>query len=176
VRLQPDDAQARNNLGYVLYREGRLAEGEAHLQEAVRLRPDYPEARLHLGYVLQEQRKTQEAIQRYREVMQLKPLWPQSYHRLAWILATHPSPTFRDGKTAVQLAEKAVQLAARPESLDALAAAYAETGRFAEAVHVAQKALELAASSAEQDLAAGIRGRLALYRANRPFHEPSQGS
>jgi len=57
-----------------------------------------------------------------------------------------------------------------------LAAAYAETGRFAEAVERAQKARVLAAASGEHGLAARNDQLLELYRADRPYHQPARAN
>ena len=56
----------------------------------------------------------------------------------AWILATNPNASVRDGAEAVELAQRAVKLSGgqEPAILDTLAAAYAEAGRFADAVEV----------------------------------------
>ena len=56
-----------------------------------------------------------------------------------------------------------------PAILDALAAAYAEAGRFTDAVQTARRALDLAVQSNEPQLAGALRGRLALYEAGKPF-------
>ena len=53
--------------------------------------------------------------------------------------------------------------------LDTLAAAYAEAGRFEDAVRTAQKALELTKSAAQAETARGIEERLRLYQAGRPY-------
>ncbi len=55
--------------------------------------------------------------------------------------------------------------------LDALAAAYAEAGRFSEAVATASKALDLATQQHQQTLAEGLRTKIALYQAGKPFHQ-----
>ena len=56
-----------------------------------------------------------------------------------------------------------------PAYLDTLAVAYAAVGRFMEAVAVAQRAIELARSSGQAQLAKEIDARLALYQAGRPY-------
>lgn len=59
--------------------------------------------------------------------------------------------------------------------MDTLAAAYAEAGRFAEAIAAAEKALGLV-KPPQKSLANGIRSRLALYRAGRAYRdEPQSG-
>jgi hypothetical protein len=53
-----------------------------------------------------------------------------------------------------------------------LAAAYAEAGRFDEAIATAQKARALAAASGEKALADKNQRLLELYQAHQPYHEP----
>jgi hypothetical protein len=52
-----------------------------------------------------------------------------------------------------------------------LAAAYAEAGRFAEAVRTAHKALDLAAQQNQQALVELIKTKISLYEAGTPFRE-----
>jgi hypothetical protein len=56
--------------------------------------------------------------------------------------------------------------------LGTLAAAYAEAGRFTEAVATAQKAIELARAGGDTRSATVIGQLLRLYRSGRPYHEP----
>jgi hypothetical protein len=76
---------------------------------------------------------------------------------------------------AIRVAEAArVEGSAPPELLDALAAAYAAAGRFDDAVRTASEAQALAAGR-DPALAAGLRARLELYRARRPYVAPPRG-
>jgi len=61
---------------------------------------------------------------------------------LAWILSTDMNANFRNGSEAVKMAEQACTLTGRndPRKLKTLAAAYAETGRFEEAIQTLQTA------------------------------------
>jgi hypothetical protein len=54
-----------------------------------------------------------------------------------------------------------------------LAAAYAEAGRFPEAVATAEKAEQLAITAGSRKLAEKSRQLLELYRAGKPYHEPA---
>jgi hypothetical protein len=58
-----------------------------------------------------------------------------------------------------------------PLFIGTLAAAYAEAGRFSEAVTTAEKAEQLAAAAGLEDLAGKNRQLLELYRAKKPYHE-----
>jgi len=54
-----------------------------------------------------------------------------------------------------------------------LAAAYAECGRFPEAVTMSEKAEQLATNAGLTAVAAKNRQLLGLYRAGKPCHEPA---
>ncbi len=96
----------------------------------------------------------------------------------AWVLATNPNASIRNGAEAVELAERAVQLSdgREPAVLGTLAAAYAETGRFPEAVQTARKALDLARQQNNQSLAESNRAKIPLYEAGTPFRDIKQSA
>jgi hypothetical protein len=52
-----------------------------------------------------------------------------------------------------------------------LAAAYAETGQFAEAPQTARRALQLATAQSQSALAKLIQAKIPLYEAGRPFRD-----
>jgi tetratricopeptide (TPR) repeat protein len=96
----------------------------------------------------------------------------------AWTFATSPDAAQRNGAEAVALARRAVELSGGrdPAVLDTMAAAYAEAGRFPEAVETAQKALDLALSQKKAALADKLRARLALYQSGKPYHSVPRAS
>ena len=116
------------------------------------------------------------AIARYRRALELDPNLVEALNNLAWLLATCPDATLRNGTDAVQLAERACVVTAyhRTILVGTLGAAYAEAGRFPEAVTTAQKACELAGVFQEEALLARNRELLALYKAGQPYHEPGK--
>ena len=99
-------------------------------------------------------------------------------NQLAWLLAAGSEADLRDGPRAVQLAEQACRLTdfKKTAYVGTLAAAYAESGHFEEAVLAAQKACDLASRSDEMELLAANQERLALYRAHQPYHEGTNPS
>jgi Flp pilus assembly protein TadD len=103
-----------------------------------------------------------------------KPDWDVALNNLAWLLATHADARFRSGAEALRLAQHAAQLAKHEdaETLDTLAAAYAEAGRFPEAVKTARRAVELAQSADQKELTGQIQVRLHFYQSGQPYREP----
>lgn len=96
-------------------------------------------------------------------------------NNMAWQLSVHPDPFLRDGAFAVRLMES---IAGNPEDLspphrDTLAAAYAETGRFDDAIALQQRIVAELSVSAEGLLEeGGYRERLELYRAGAAYRQP----
>ena len=91
----------------------------------------------------------------------------------AWLFATSPKAEIRDGQLAVDLAEGACEMTHYQETfvVGTLAAAYAEAGRFEEAISTAQKACALASARGEPELLERNQELLELYRAHKPFHQ-----
>jgi Flp pilus assembly protein TadD len=94
-------------------------------------------------------------------------------NQTARVLATTPEAAQRDGAMAVTLAERAVQLGGgtNPAILDTLGAAYAEVGRFSEAVEIVRRAIDFAGKQNNERLAAALKARVALYEARTPLRE-----
>jgi hypothetical protein len=59
----------------------------------------------------------------------------------------------------------------QPNALDTLTAAYAEMGRFADAVQTAQSAVQAASAQGQSNLVAEINSRLQLYQSQQAFRE-----
>ena len=109
----------------------------------------------------------------YHQALAMQPDHADTLNNLAWLLATHHQPKFRDGPQAVRIAEQVCQATRRqsPATLDTLAAAYAETGQFEEAIKTAQLALELADQTHDPALAEEIKQRLKSYQQRRPYRQ-----
>jgi cytochrome c-type biogenesis protein CcmH/NrfG len=105
-----------------------------------------------------------------------QPLSVEVLNNLAWILATSSDDSVRNGTDAVALAEKACQQTHHQDAMTVgtLAAAYAEAGRFAEAVATAQKAANLAAAAGNSQFANINTQLMQMYRAGKPYHEKPQ--
>jgi len=98
---------------------------------------------------------------------------PNALNHVAWKLATSPEAGIRNGALAVELAERACELTHYRETtmIGTLAAAYAEAGRFDDAISTGQKACTLASELGEPELLKRNQELLALYRAHLPYHE-----
>ena len=175
LELQPNLAGAHNNLANALLRKGRVDEAIAHFQRALSLQPNLAEAHNNLANALLQQDRVEEAVAHYQAAVAALPGNPYFLNNLAWALATCPEASVRNGARAVELAQQAERLSGGkdPPILGTLAAAYAEAGRFSEAVATAQRALELATAQANTTLAEDLRARISLYQAGSPYRDPA---
>ena len=171
LRIKADYAKAHNNLGIVLTRQKKDKEAIFHFYEAIRIDPDYADAYCNLGIIYANQRNIEKAILHYKKALYLNPNMAQALYNLSWILASCEDERFRNGEEAVKLAERLCKIAQnnQPLALDALAAAYAETGRFDNAVTTAKKALELALKQGSNELVLILKKRLQLYQKERLY-------
>ena len=66
LRLDPDYADAYNNLGIILFAEGKNDEAISHYKTAIGLKPGYAKAYSNLGIALVAEGKNEEAISHYK--------------------------------------------------------------------------------------------------------------
>jgi superkiller protein 3 len=174
VQLMPTYSTALNNLGVALAAQGKYDESIQSYRKAMQFNPKNSGPYLNLGITLGQMGRTREAVTQYREALKLDPDLTTALNNLAWALATSPDDQLRNGDEAVRLAEHACELThyGQPWFVGTLAAAYAEAGRFPEAVTAAEKAGQIATVAGQPALVMKERQLLELYRARKPYHEP----
>ena len=173
LEIEPDYAEAHYNLADVLFAERQWQGAVEHYQQALKQMPDSVHAHYQLGLALQCLGQSADAIAEFRKVLELDPNHVATQNNLAWILATCPDASLRNGRKAVELAQRAMDLSGgkSPQVLDTLAAAYAEAGQFPEAIEAARRALELSVAQNNKPLADVIQNQLKLFDAHYPYHE-----
>src|SRR6266487_1077206 len=173
IKLQPNYADAYYNRGNVLFAKGRIDEAIADWEKTLQIQPNDADAHTCLGNALLRQGLPKEAIAHYEKALALAPEDLHARNNIAWVLATSSGASIRDGARAVEFARKAVELSnsGDPKFLRTLAAAYAETGRFSEAIEAAKQGMEIATSQGNFRFANLLQGDIALYREHVPIRE-----
>ena len=173
VLLSPDDITAYGRFARMLIKLGRAAEALPYCEVVVREQPEDAHAHFVLATACLANKRLEQAVANFREALRLSPNTPECMNALAWIYATSPRPELLNGPEAVRLAEGACGITQRQkaEMLDTLAAAYAEAGRFAQAVKTTEELSNLAASAHDTNAVATARQRLELYKAGKPYRD-----
>ncbi len=174
--IDPRYARAHYNLGNALSADSQFDEAIAEYQQTLKIRSDYSAARDKLGLLLYQRGRIPEAIAQFDQAVRSEPENRLALNRMARGLATSPEASVRNGPQAVELAQRAANLPGGrvPMILDTLAAAYAESGRFSEAVQTAERALALASRQNNAALADVLRDRIKLYQSGSPYRETPQ--
>lgn len=109
----------------------------------------------------------------YDKAISAHPEFTNALNNFAWLLATDPVAGVRNGSLAVQYAERACELTQwkQPVFMGTLAAAYAEAGRFDDAVKTAERARDRAKALGSEAIANRNQELLEIYRQRKPFHE-----
>jgi tetratricopeptide (TPR) repeat protein len=176
LAIKPNFKQAHYNLAAVLSYQQKWAEAAVEYQIVLGLDPKLYQAHAALAEILPHLNRTPEAVSHMETALLFHPdLPPELLNDLAWLLATSPRVEERDGEHAVQFAERACALTQYHQTtmVGTLAAAYAEAGRFSDAVATAEKARALASQAGDAVLRAKNQDLLELYRAGRPYREPA---
>jgi tetratricopeptide (TPR) repeat protein len=161
VELNPDNGHAQSNLGGALSEMGRTAESLEHLRKGVALEPNSAEAQNNLGAAAARAGLVDEAVEHLAKAVELAPRSAEYRYNFGRVLAAKG----RFADAAIQFEQAANLTSMRePAILDILAAMYAETGRYREAVATARQALEMA-NGRNAELAASLKASLERYEA-----------
>ncbi len=173
LRLNPKLLDVYYDLALAQSLKGESAEALENFLIFLKANPNDAPAHFHTGKLQAANRRWGEAIGHYREALRLNPDLSEAATRLAWILAACNEANHRNGAEAVLVAERAANQTGRrhPPTLIILAAAYAEAGRFEEAVRTAQTAASMAEAAGRKELAQDWRRHAALYQAGQAFRE-----
>jgi protein O-mannosyl-transferase len=175
LEISPREPVANKMYARLLELEGRNTEAVRHFQMSVSINPDVDTCMdlATLDYALGNWRRVVTDLQR---VLANKPdssTKATALNNLAWVLATCPDSSVRNGPQAVRCAEQSCRLTGFKQTgaVNTLAAAYAEVGRFPDAIDTAEIAIKLATEAGDTRSAETARRLLAEYRNGKPWRE-----
>ena len=82
IRLKPDFADPRNNLGSIFLQQRRLDETISQFQAAIRLAADYAPAHYNLGVAFTKKGQADDAINEFEAAIRLKPDYAIAHNSL----------------------------------------------------------------------------------------------
>jgi tetratricopeptide (TPR) repeat protein len=134
------------------------------------------------GVLLVQKHRTPAAIEQWETALAFDANDGNTQSNLAWVLATAPNASLRNRIRTIRVPEVAVELIDRALKLAGgvspilhrtLAAAYAEVGRFVDAIATAERSRALAEREGNGELADEFTAVLAQYRQHQPFRDAS---
>jgi cytochrome c-type biogenesis protein CcmH/NrfG len=164
---------AYRNYGNLLARQNDYEQALEQYARAIEIEPADVATYRVVGHTQLKLGRYREAADAFQSAVTLHPDSVPDIAWLAWLRATSPDAQNRDGTAAVELAKHAVQLTEYKDvpALNILAAAYAETGQFTEAVTTARRASGLAAAFGDKPLETKAEQHLSLFLQNRPLRQ-----
>jgi protein O-mannosyl-transferase len=168
--LQPNVPSDYIYMGNAFLQKGNADQALESFEKALALKPDYLIYN-NVGTALLQKGRLREAIEHFQKSLELQPHYLLAENNLAFIYATASDATLRNGAKAVELAEDANKLSGgqNPIVMVTLGAAYAEAGRFPDAIATAKRAEQIATSQNNPGLATAIQEQIALYQTGKPF-------
>jgi tetratricopeptide (TPR) repeat protein len=171
LELRDGNVAAHYGLALALARDRKVDAAIAHFQQVLSIQPDNLQASNYLGALFASKGDVSNAIGAWRQTLSFDPDNADAANNLAWVLATSSDAQFRDGKEALDLAQRAIQYGGEnPSVLRTRAAALAENNQFTEAVETAERAERLAEASGDKAMAETLRQCEDLFRRNEPLH------
>jgi tetratricopeptide (TPR) repeat protein len=168
IRLVPTETVFYRDRGNIALARKDYDKALADYSRSIELDPKYAVPWRLRGMTWAAKKEYAKALADYEEAVRVAPKdsFGSLYHTtLALFRAGCPDARFRDGKKALEAAEKAYELAKGPAELAALAAAHAELGQFDKAVEWQTKAVAAAPAAAKEQ----YRDRLKLYQEQKPY-------
>ena len=171
LQIYPRFATAHFDLALDLAHQGKSAGALEHYAKAIEINPFYAEAHRNLALALLSAGQSADARAHLADAIRLKPDYVDALNDLAWMLATASDARLREGKEALRLAKHAAELTGHKDAgiLETLAAAYAETGQFPEAIKTAEQAIGLCDPASQKELLTTLQNCLKLFRAGQPL-------
>ena len=173
LAVSPFDAELHYRIGLAAGEIGDFTTAAPQFAYALLLEPKRSEIANKLHLTVRFATKAANASAQLNAIASSPPDSAPLLNELAWLLATHPDPALRDGPRAVQLSERACALTERkqPALLASAAAAYAEVGKFSEAIAIDRDALSLAQLNGDAKTAGLAENLLTAFQSNQPYRE-----
>jgi tetratricopeptide (TPR) repeat protein len=169
MRISPKEVRIRSWLAWTYLAMGDRTNAFAHFQAAINLDPKSPIGYNNRGSAYWQIGDWRNALNDYAQCYKVDPSEGiNGLVNLAWLEACCPDPAFRNGPKAIADARKACDAIQWTNStcLSTLAAAYAETTNFAEAIKWQEKSLKLGAT---MDTNSHGETPLQCYQSHRPW-------
>ena len=168
----PADATYRYWLGASLSRANQFEAALEEFTRAVEIDGTRTLARLGEARMLVALGRYADAIERLELCRQMFTRYTPASNALVRLLVTCPNASLRDGVRGLKLAQELFAARQNLSHAETLAMAFAENGRFDEAVERQRRAIEKVAGLSEPEILARLKATLRLYEKQQPCRVP----
>jgi tetratricopeptide (TPR) repeat protein len=174
IRLAPKDLRSYCGRARAFEEMGQFDKARADYDQATRFNattaPDY----LMIGYAQFAKGNYRAAASDFEKALRMSPRDYEALAYFAWFQATCPDDSLRNGNEALEKSRRACELSRwqDADTVDTLAAAYAEIGDFAEAIKYQTQAINMKGAYATRRKE--MQERLELYRQHKPYRYESK--
>ena len=190
LELKPSQFPTYLSRGNVWLAKKNPEKAAEDFTQAINANPHYAPAYVSRGRLLASQGKSDAAYADFSKALTLDDKSPLSLMAMAWFLSTCPEDKFRNGTRAIELSKNAIELTRNWEGMikkktspevtiyqrlelapqyDVLAAAYAESGNFTEAIVHQEKAISLLEYENAGHYLPLFSERLKFYNEKKPW-------
>jgi tetratricopeptide (TPR) repeat protein len=150
---------------------GRTNDAIADYNKSIALEPNNASVFTSVGFLYGQTGNYKAGVANCEKAINIDTNYSVGYNNLAWLLSVVPDASLRNGRLAVEYAQKAGELDKwnQPYVFGTLAAAYAEVGDFDKAVKLETKHIQSGLSEADMVLAVK---QLNLYKQKKPYYLP----
>ncbi len=169
TQIDPQNVLALAKLGRAYRAQGQLDKAIACFGRVLDVQPGVTDIRSELAQSLAQQGQFAQALEHMMVLPTLRPNDPRGYAAVARYLIDQHDPAGRNPAMAIQMAERASQLAGTPLKADMLALwaeALAENDQFTQAVEIQQRAITQARMANQTDRIDELERHLATYRSH----------
>jgi len=171
IEINPDFADAYLDRGNAYYYQKQYEQSITDYDKTIELQPEAAMAYNNRGAAYAKSGKYDQSIADYNHALSIDPGSAFISANVAWFLATCPDKKFRDGHKAIEIAQKEATKSSHPESLASLAAGYAETGKFNEAIATQTKVIALLKQQDKAENLDKYLEVLSAYKNHKPWRE-----
>jgi tetratricopeptide (TPR) repeat protein len=171
LRIKTNSASIYNLRAYAYAEMGRTNDAIADFNKSIALEPNDASVFAGVGLLYAQTGNYKVGIANCEKAINIDTNYSIGYNNLAWLLSVVPDASLRNGRLAVEYAQKAGELDRwnQPYLFGTLAAAYAEVGDFDKAVKLETKSIQSRLSDADMVLAVK---QLNLYKQKKPYYLP----
>jgi tetratricopeptide (TPR) repeat protein len=172
VASDPAYTEPRFSLANALRRTGRVQESLSEYAEVMRLDATVSQASFGYAMGLVRLGRYQEASARLESAIKTFPDQPGFAHAQARLLAAAPDDRVRNGARALSIMNELLKAQQTLAMGETMAMAFAEVGRFDEAVRWQRDVIRAASESKRDDLVRKLTANLRLYESGKPCRTP----